>query len=318
MYLSTSNIIAEAGLCTGVATKTGEAYLKGRDKSGVNMAELQGPSPAQAAAAEEAGQVVTEGEGQTQERVSQSNEEGAAQTANDSTQGVGESQTDEGEAVEDQFVKGEDGKEYISKEAFMARINKLSAQKNEAKTLLEAIKTDPKVREEFLEAVKGEERSTPQDDSQELPAFEQFLAPLPPEHQAHYRNFAKAMASEFESYVKNELRQAMKPVMSYIGESKVKSFASQTKDFGTYQKQVMELVNSNPKLSLEQAYKIASYEDKIKGAKVVGSKEEQERRMKLASNPAVRSSGGSNARVKPKSLMEALQMAGKETGYISE
>lgn len=237
----------------------------------------------------------------------------------DNTQGgTQDGAADEGTADNDGFVTGPDGKKYIPEEAFNARISKLTAQKNEARELLETIKNDPNVRKEFLESLNiGDQSGKSSEDSEEPTPFESFLAPLPQEHQAHYRNMAQAMASEFTGYVQNYVKEQLAPLMGWVGEEKLSRFASTQKDFGKYEKQVSKIMQEGRARNVEDAYKLASFEDKIKSVYSAGQKEEVERRNKLNRMPSAgQNSGGVNTRnSKPMTLRESLERAGQQHGY---
>lgn len=247
---------------------------------------------------------------------------GVQNTPDDGSQGSAQDgAVDEGN-TDDGFVTGPDGKKYIPQEAFDARIAKLTAQKNDARSLLESIKNDPNVRKEFLESLNiGEQSGNSSEDSDEPTPFEQFLAPLPQEHQAHYRNMAQAMATEFTGYVQTMLDQFKKenltPLMTYVGQEKLKSFAATNKDFNKYERQIAKIMDEGRAKSVEDAYKLASFEDKMKSVFSAGQKEELERRNKLNRTPSAgQNSGGVNTRnSKPFSLREALNKAGMEHGY---
>ena len=262
-------------------------------------------------------------EAQASEQVPESNmQESVTQdVTNDSAETVEQSvNQDEGEP---EFVEGEDGKKYVPYEAFKARIDKLTAQKHEsgeAHSLLEAIKNDPAVRKEFMESLQsGEESAASSKETDGPTPFEEFLAPLPPEHQAHYRNMGKAMASEFESYVENRIQQVLgehiKPIMSHIGAEKLRNFSQSNKDFNKYQGKVKEIMESGRAKSIEDAYILASHEDKLKAVKTVGAKEEQERRQKMSRNSfSGKNIGGSSVKGKA-DLKSALSKAALEHGY---
>lgn len=237
---------------------------------------------------------------------------------NDSQGGGQDSTTNEGNAVDDGFITGDDGKQYIPKEAFDARIAKLSAQKNEAREILETIKNDPTVRKEFLESLNvGDLSGKSSEDSEEPTPFEQFLAPLPQEHQAHYRNMAQSMASEFTSFVQKHVKEQLGPIMRWMGEEKVNRFSQTNKDFGKYQQTVAKIMESGRATNVEDAYRLASFDDKIKGVFNAGQREEVERRNKIQRTPSAgQNSGGANTRNnKPMSLRESLNKAGAEFGY---
>ncbi len=221
----------------------------------------------------------------------------------------------------DEFVKGEDGQEYIPRKAFEARLAKLTAQKNEGQTareLLESIKNDPVVRKEFMESLNiGESRTNSSEESNEPTPFEKFLAPLPQEHQAHYRNMGQAFADEFKPFVESYVKEQLGPIMGWIGQEKLRNFSQTNKDFGKYERDVAKIMQEGRARSVEDAYKLASFEDKMKSVFNAGQKGESERRNKIASVPSSgRNSGGVTVKGnKPMSLRDALNKAGQELGY---
>lgn len=226
---------------------------------------------------------------------------------------------DEGNAgQDDQFVIGEDGKKYIPEDAFNARIAKLSSQKNDARSLLESIRTDPVIRKEFMDSLnQGEARTTSATESNEPSAFDKFLAPLPPEHQAHYRGLIEAIAPQFEEYVTDALEKAVGPIRSWIGESKVDSFAKANPDFAHYKKDVSEIIQSGRAKSLEDAFKIAAFDKKLKSVTASSNKSEAERQAKLKRVPVAGQGQGAVQTVgkKPTDLRSALQKAASDIGW---
>jgi hypothetical protein len=241
---------------------------------------------------------------------------GATGAASDGSQPDGQSA--EGDEGDQEFVKDDDGNEYIPRKAFEARIAKLAAQKNDAKSaFLEAVRNDPAVKKEFMDILKGEESAAASEQSDEPTPFEAFLSPLPPEHQAHYRNMGKALAAEFETFVQSSIEEAMAPVKSWIGQTKVESFEKTNKDFPKYRKQVADIMSAGRAKNIDDAYILASYHDRMKGASSVGAKQEQERREKMARIPSAgRNIQGSQTTQKgPKGLKAVLARVGPELGY---
>lgn len=226
---------------------------------------------------------------------------------------------DEGD--ENLFVTDNEGKKYIPEEAFKARLAKLTAQKHEgaeAKAFLDSIRTDPVVREEFLKSLNLEaSRSDPSKGAEEPSSFDKFIAPLPKEHQEFYRGFMQAISPVFESYMEKRFKEQLGPVMSFIGEQRVKSFAQSNPGYAKYEKTVAELISSGRARTLEDAYKIASFDDRLKGASSAGAKAESERRNKQTRAP-IGGPSRSSIQVKgksPDSLKEAIALAAVETGY---
>jgi hypothetical protein len=229
---------------------------------------------------------------------------------------------DEGGEEQDAFIKDKDGKEFISREAFEKRVAKLTAQKHEgsdAKSLLEAIRTDPVIREDFIKSLNLEASRTdaPKDEIDEPTSFDKFLAPLPPEYQAHYRGFMQAISPVFEGYMQKLVQDQIGPIRSWIGETKVRDFAKSNPDYARYESQVAEIISTGRAKSLEDAYKIASFEARLKGASNAGAKAEADRRAKLSKAPLTGKDRGSlqTKDRAPNSLRDAIMKAASETGW---
>lgn len=261
--------------------------------------------------------------GQTSEVDTQDN---AAQTsaAGDGSQTSGQDSTGDEGNDQDGIVTDENGKKFWPEEAVMARINKLTSQKHNADAeLLEAIKTNPDIRKKFQEALQlGEESATSSEESEGPTPFEQFLAPLPQEHQAHYRGLFGAFAKELEGYMEQQLEsfksQHVAPLMSWVGQEKVRSFAQTNKDFPRYQSQVRDILEAGRAKSVEDAFILASYGDRMKGAQAAGAKQEANRQTKISrASITSRSAGGSSTKTQPVTLREALEQANKDIGYTS-
>jgi len=236
----------------------------------------------------------------------------------ENTENAGTNNQPDGGEDENLAVEGEDGKKYIPYEAFKARIDALTAKKyGSRETFLEALDKDPDFAKTVAEKLNGGASATPSKESGEPTPFEKFLAPLPPQHQAHYRGMIGAVAQEFEGYVNEYVKEQLGPIMDYIGKSKVENFARQNKDFGKYQKSVETIMREGRAKSIEDAFILASYEDRIKNVRQAGAKEEQERRQKIVRAPVGgRSAGG--AVTKDGKVLDrraALLKAAEEAGY---
>lgn len=224
----------------------------------------------------------------------------------------------EGNEDSDPFVKGDDGKEYIPREAFEARINKLSAQKNDARTLLESIRTDPVIRQEFMDSLNlGEARTTSSTEPTEPTEFDNWLAPLQPEYQAHYKGLIGAIAPQFEKFVTDQLEKALAPVRSWIGESKVEGFSKANPDFSNYRNEISQIIQSGRAKTLEDAYKIVTFDKKMKSVMSANDKSESDRRNKLARSPVMGRGGNAipTNGTKPKSLRNAIESAANQIGW---
>lgn len=250
---------------------------------------------------------------------------GGDNSANNDATGSGASdQTPESGETQDEFVKDDDGNEYIPRKAFEARIAKLSAQKNDARSfLLESIKSDPSVKKELMQALGIEENpnSSGQNtrENDEPTRFEKWIAPMPPEHQAHYRGLVEALVPDFEAYVKESIESALKPVLSHIGEEKIKTFSSTNKDFPRYQEKIHTLLSSGRAKTVEDAYILASHEDKLKQVSTSATRREENRQQTIQKPISKGStSPGGPSQKKPQSLKEALMFSARQTGYLKE
>ena len=218
-----------------------------------------------------------------------------------------------------EFVKGDDGNDYIPRKAFEERMAKMAAQKHDAwSSLLEAAKNDPNRLQELKQTLGLEAQAASEPEPKEASAFDNWLAPLPPEHQAHYRGFAQSIASEFENYVEQRLEKAMQPVLSFIGKQEVKGFETINKDFGKYKTQIQDLLQNGRAKNLEDAYILASYTDKLKSVSSATSNANNMRKTKMN---APLNTGRGDIRTSDKkvsSLREAINLAAKETGYLNQ
>jgi len=269
------------------------------------------------------GDEVQEGSGtgaEGAESASTETTDGAANNAAaEGAQGAGETGAEEGGDGEDLTVTDDvTGKKYWPEEAALARINKLTAQVKAAREeAMEALRKDPEFQKQLMAQAKGAEDVSASAGEGEPSPFEQFLAPLPKEHQAHYRAFGQAMAAEVQTFVNQALEQAIGPIKSWMGEQKVQSFAQKTGDYPKYQKQIEKIMAEGRASSIEDAYRLASWDDKIKAAQNAGARDEASRQKKLSAFPSSKATGGVNVKQKANSLRDALLRAGQEHGYTA-
>lgn len=248
--------------------------------------------------------------------------EGTAGSSNDGSSESTETNVGEGEDNDQIVAETDEGKRIVA--AFEKRIAKLVAQRNSAESFLEAVKSDPNVRREFLESLKdeaGEASATSSEAVQEPDELDNFVAAIPNEHRPHYQTMFGALGARFEKVLeareKAFYEKAIKPIMSWIGSEKLERFSQTNKDFAKYRKEAERLISEGRVHSLEDAYKILSYEDKIKGASNKGAKDEQSRRESVTrQNFSQRNSGGtSNTSSKVNTLRDSIRKAVVETGY---
>lgn len=277
-------------------------------------------------------------EGSTDTSVTQL--EAAPEGAADASAGTGASESEQpGEAGKDddiQAVEGEDGKKYVPYDAFMARINALTKQKHAASdpsAFVETLKNNPEAKQKFLEALGIESKEAGDVDSEEgaedksgepevrYAEAEQFLGSLTqPEHKAFYTNMMQSMIVGMErntaSYVQSEIQKALKPLMRHIGSVAVDGFSQKAKDFPKYKAEVEKLMRNNSSMTIEQAYKLASYDDLVK-RQAAGAPPAQNRQ-KLKKVPIAGRNNSTNGAATDEvdSLDDALKSATRELGGI--
>lgn len=227
--------------------------------------------------------------------------------------------SEEGEP-EIEFVKDEEGNEFIPRKAFEARLAKLTAQKHDAASqVLEAIKSDPETRGQVLEAlgIDPEVLSAPaKTGPQEPTVFEDFLSKnVAPEQHAFHKQYADSVFQTMLPHFEKMLEERMKPVLSHIGKQEVNSFASKHPDYNKYAGKIRELIMSGRAKTPEDAYRIVTWDDKVRGAGAAALKTEKTRQTTLASTP-IRKTGGipGKTTVKPTSLRDAFEKTAKELG----
>lgn len=255
--------------------------------------------------------------------VEQAGSSEAPAAPSESTEAPVQDQGDSGEQVEE-FVKDEEGNEYIPRDrvekVVAARLAKMAEQKNAVvNNVLEAIRTDPETRKLVQEALGVPEAATSDQKAEATPessAFDSFLAShVPAEHHAHYKAMSESLSATIMPHVQALLEQRIGPMLQFIGKQQVQSFASQHPDYEKYSGKIQDMVRNGRAKTLEDAYKIAAWEDKMKGAGAAAIKAEQARKSKLAGTPIRRASGVPGAS-KPKfgSFKEALRYNAQKHG----
>lgn len=224
-----------------------------------------------------------------------------------------------------EYVKDDlTGQEYIPRTAFEARIAKLTAQKHEAgeaaiKSFLENPDSNPEVKQQLMErlgikapdAPTGAENAAPQSDE-----WDGFLkGNVSPEYHSLYTGLGNAMFSRMLPEIEKMLEARVTPMISFIGKQQVNSFKTSHADFPRYERKIQEYVKTGRAKNLEDAYALASYEDKVKGAGAAAVRAEKERKAKLASNPSRRTPGvPGQSQYKPKNLRDAFEQTAKKLG----
>ena len=232
-------------------------------------------------------------------------------------------------------VKDSEGKEFIPKEVLLKRLGSLTAKRKEAEELLEAIRTNPEVRAQFLKEAESEK--TTESSKQEAPEAE---AKTPewtnltgwfnklssnPEHQSFYREYTTALINDLnpmlEHVISTRLEKAIAPFKKYVGETTLKTFSDKNKDFSKYEQAVYKKMKDTG-MSHEDAYKAVKYDDLLKensalksGAKTNSPTEKN--RQKLNQTPITKRAPISVSKTKPGnlSLDEAIGDSMKELGW---
>lgn len=218
----------------------------------------------------------------------------------------GTTSAEETQNVADEGIVEKDGQQFIPYERF----KQINEKFKEATGLLDSL-NDPDKRQELLRewgVLKGqEEKQAPTD--QQLTPFQKFLqTSVDPQYHEHYNGMAQAFVAEMKSYV-DEL---MNPMMSYIGQARLKEIETKNPDFGQYQSKVLDLMKKHPSLDAEQAYILAAHADKLKQSQAAGEKREQDRLRQASRAPITRTPGsqpGVSANNRPLTRREALERA---------
>ncbi len=248
-------------------------------------------------------------------------EGGMPDTSNAATQPTGESaapaeHNPEANESSEEFVKDDEGNEYIPRKAFEARLAKMAEQKHNAQaSFIESIKSDPAVRQEFMQALgiqpqaaQPEADPTPKEPS----AFDQWAASLPAEHQAHYRGLKDSFMAEVKSEMQAALDAVVSPILSHIGSEKISTFAKTNPDYDRYAPIVKEIILSGRAKNVEDAYILASHKDKIKGVSAAANTRPATPKPPVKGvnpNPQATKSTGR------RSLHDTIMQSAKEIGY---
>lgn len=255
------------------SSSNGEAYLKGVEFKMENEVSNNGnvQDTQESAVTEE-----TTGGSASTESSDTSLESGAEATQ--SAEGSGEdSQTE--------FVKDFDGKEFVPKEAFQKRVDALTAKARKAEEALEAIRTNPEFRKQFLgeeEKAKSEAEPAPSEESPSAGNVDptEFMKPIngwlsglsqTPEVQSFYKNYTEAMYKTFEGAVKhfvkqeisNSLSKEVAPLRKAFDESSLSEFKKANPDYEKY-RVATEANMKKFNVPRSQAFKLAKHDDLAK------------------------------------------------------
>lgn len=248
--------------------------------------------------------------------------EANASTPQDASQGDGTTTppAEGNESTDDKDIVTDDqGRKFIPYEAFEARLAKLTEQKYSARDqFLEALKNDPAVKQDVIKALGiNPEATAPNPEPEKPTKFQEFLAPLPPEHQAHYQGLISSIVPEFQEFVKEQLDAALGPIIATLGEERLNKFKSSVPDFDKYAPNIEQLVGKP--ISLEQAYILESHKDKLKGVGAAKQKQAASVADKSKNLPVK----GPNLNPSfvnknvPEDLHEALRQAARNSGYLT-
>jgi len=276
---------------------------------------------------DESGEVATGSEESTEQNQEEGNEEVPDENkeiqdnvdANAATEEDQEAQSDEGQKDADPTEEIEqDGKKYVSAEGIQKRIDKLVAERNDARGLIDNLKNDPDARQKFVEALGDSlptKDSSPKEPNEPSPT-EKWLSNIgDKDHKSFYTGQMAAIGEELEAFIEKKFEEKLNPIMSHIGETKLSTFSAGVKDFGKYEVAVSKRMRNTPGLTVEDAYKLESYNDKVKSSRLAGQKSETTRKQKL-NTPISKSPGGNKSGEKPaKSFDEAFNRNWEKLGF---
>ena len=237
--------------------------------------------------------------------------------------GDGSSSSQGGDNDAPVFTKGDDGKEYIPREAFEGRLKSLTEQRNSARaeayqTIMSEMQRNPEYRKKVLDSLNiGEDSRTSSKGADEVSPFSKFLDTLPDDkYRGHYQALYEAMGiPQFMEKV-SAFEKTMGEVRTWIGETSSENFFKENKAAGPYRKAILQLIEEGRVKSLQDAYDLASLPDRLKGAGAQGVKDEENRKQKAAStsvgNKDTKSVGVSG---KPMDRRAAILKALEEQGY---
>ncbi|MCO5759884.1 MAG: hypothetical protein NHG36_00010 [Chromatiaceae bacterium] len=251
---------------------------------------------------------------------------GAAPTNPPTDTDTGSPKGEESGDQEEGIVTDEAGNKFIPhdrvEKIIAARLAKMAEQKNAAVSdVIEAGRADPGVRKQILEAFGVQEAAASEQvpEEPEVSEFDSFLeSNVPKDHHAHYKAFFDAMDRSIERKLRASLESAVSPILQHIGRSETQRFAKEHKDYDRYAGKIQEAIRSGRAKTLEDAYRLVSYDDHMRGAGASAIKSEADRKAKLAGTPIRRTSGVPGA-AKPqfKSFREALEYHAQKQGMDS-
>lgn len=225
-----------------------------------------------------------------------------------------------------EVIDGGDGKKYIPMDAFEKRLASEVSKRKTLESVVEGIKNDPMLRQQFLDTMnEGKDVATPsQPTPQEPTLYDQFLGALPtPEAKNYTSGLVRAIAPQFEQFVQTEIAAAIKqhvtPLMAAYGETALQSFYQKNPTASKYEGKIANIMRSKPGTTVEDAYKLAAFDDIVKGVRTTGAKEEQKRQQTFKRTPVTGpKTGGVGTGTNGKaSIDDAIDRAMLRTGFGS-
>lgn len=218
-------------------------------------------------------------------------------------------------------VKDEEGREYIPKEAFDKRLSSEVGKRKEAQELLESLRNDPDIRQQFLETIKETEKETTPTkekivDVPETSAWKKFVATYPEDQRDGLVTFAQALSSEIEPYVQAKINEAVAPLVSAYGKTELDTFLQKVPEAKNYLPQMHSYMKKHPTVSHIDAYKQVAFDDMFKKGKAVQKKESQIRQQKILKTPVTKEGNAAIVKSKAnKSIEDGIAEALDEAGF---
>lgn len=258
-------------------------------------------------------------EGSSEEVVVES-ENGAESIVNETPteggEGEGETEVKTEESQDEEFIE-QDGKKLIPKERF-DQVNERMKKAEEAYQFVEALKTDPNALKQLLEEHGlGQKTPAQADATPTITPVAKFIATaVPEESRQHYEGFVSALEQHFDAKYGGLLEQAMTPIKSHIGMTIINGMKQKAPDFDKYAPGIHKRMAANPNLSVEDAYKLESFDDRFNAGKKVALQKTEQHKQKLNKTP-INKNPNSNTNPAPKKagdLREAFERAWNKQG----
>lgn len=245
-----------------------------------------------------------------------------AQAGGEETEGQEGQQATESEAAEGEEIEltEKDGKKFIPYERFQ-QINERLKKSEEAANFLEAIKTDPVARQEFVKAL-GLDAEKSGDSEAEEPAidapFQKFLdASVDPAHHGHYSAMANAIEAVLDAKYIKMLKSEINPIINALGGLKLESVRKTIPDFAKYEEEAAKIMKKYPGMPPEEAYTLASSKDTFKKGVTKGASITKLQQGKINKAPITKGSpgaGSQGAKAPARTFREAFDRAAAQIG----